>query len=68
MKDPFKVEAYLMAAFLFGIPLVAILLVIVFGMLGQASPRVSRVLSGVSALVLLAFGGHLLASGVAALL
>jgi threonine/homoserine/homoserine lactone efflux protein len=44
------------------------LLIVLFGTLGQMNPRVSRILSGVSALVLLAFGGYQLATGIAGLL
>ena len=43
------------------------LFIVLFGTLGQMNPRVSWILSGVSALVLLVFGGYQLASGVAGL-
>jgi threonine/homoserine/homoserine lactone efflux protein len=72
LLEGWRLAPALGGAFLIGFYLLLIggliLLVIGFGMLGQVSPRVSRVLSGVSALVLLAFGGYQLASGIAALL
>jgi threonine/homoserine/homoserine lactone efflux protein len=73
---PILIEGWRLAPILGGIFLIGfyivligglILLIIVFGTLGQMSPRVSRVLSIASAVLLLAFGGYQLASGIAGL-